>query len=171
MDNFQITSTGIAVALAVVVALGLLFFGPNVFAPFQATEADTEAALPDFAASPMDQPASTSGELPTELSGSDVVVGTGATATAGSRVTVNYVGMLPDGTVFDASERHGQSFTFTLGAGEVIQGWDIGVAGMKEGGKRRLIIPPAYGYGNQAVGNVIPANSTLIFDVELVKVQ
>lgn len=101
----------------------------------------------------------------------DEVVGTGATAAAGDSVTVNYVGSLTDGTVFDASANHGTTgFTFTLGVGQVIQGWDQGVAGMKEGGKRKLVIPASLAYGDRAVGNVIPANSTLVFEVELVKV-
>lgn len=98
----------------------------------------------------------------------DEVVGTGATAVAGDNVTVDYVGMLTDGTVFDASKKRGnEGFTFSLGAGQVIKGWDLGVAGMKVGGKRKLTIPADMAYGNQAVGGVIPANSTLVFEVEL----
>ncbi len=105
----------------------------------------------------------------TKLVIEDEVVGTGAEAKAGSSVTVHYVGMLTDGTVFDASRNHGdQGFTFALGAGEVIKGWDQGVAGMKVGGKRKLTIPSDLAYGNRAVGNVIPANATLIFEVELI---
>lgn len=106
----------------------------------------------------------------TELKIEDEVVGTGSEAKAGDNVTVNYVGSLMNGTVFDASKNHGdQGFTFTLGAGQVIKGWDVGVAGMKVGGKRKLTIPSAMAYGNQAVGGVIPANSDLIFEVELLK--
>ncbi len=98
----------------------------------------------------------------------DEVVGTGATAVAGDNVTVHYIGTLTDGTVFDASRNRGnQGFSFALGAGQVIKGWDEGVAGMKVGGKRKLTIPSNLAYGNQAVGGVIPANSTLIFEVEL----
>lgn len=100
----------------------------------------------------------------------DTVQGAGAEAVAGKTVTVNYVGTLENGTVFDASANHGQPFTFTLGAGKVIQGWDEGIVGMKVGGKRHLVIPPDKGYGPQAIGS-IPANSTLIFDVELLSVQ
>jgi peptidylprolyl isomerase len=174
----QVTSTGIAVGLAVVVAMGLLFFGSRIFNPFNAvTPAATATSTSQTASTTMDtQTTSASASapipspLPTQLTGSDTVVGTGAQAKAGDTVTVNYVGMLPDGTVFDASAKHGQAFSFTLGAGQVIKGWDLGVAGMKVGGKRRLIIPPAEAYGNQAVGGVIPANSTLIFDIELVGV-
>jgi FKBP-type peptidyl-prolyl cis-trans isomerase len=98
----------------------------------------------------------------------DEVVGTGATAVAGDNVTVHYIGTLTNGTVFDASRNRGnQGFSFALGAGQVIKGWDEGVAGMKVGGKRKLTIPSNLAYGNQAVGGVIPANSTLIFEVEL----
>lgn len=100
----------------------------------------------------------------------DEVVGNGDEAVAGKQVTVNYVGTLTDGTKFDSSYDRNQPFTFTLGAGQVIQGWDQGVAGMKVGGKRKLTIPPDLGYGSQAVGS-IPANSTLVFEVELLKVQ
>lgn len=104
----------------------------------------------------------------TELKMEDEVVGTGAEAKAGDNVTVHYVGTLMDGTMFDASKNHGTTgFTFTLGAGQVIKGWDVGVAGMKVGGKRKLTIPSSMAYGSQAVGGVIPANSDLIFEVEL----
>lgn len=172
----QVTSTGIAVALAVAIALGLLFFGPRVFAPFSAQPSSTATSTMPTATTTMDtsestQTAAIPATLPTELTITDTVIGTGAEAKAGNTVTMNYVGMLPDGTVFDASAKHGQAFTFNLGAGQVIKGWDQGIVGMKEGGKRRLIIPAALAYGNQAVGGVIPANATLIFDVELVKVQ
>ena len=107
----------------------------------------------------------------TKLVIEDEVVGTGAEAKAGENVTVHYVGTLTDGTVFDASRNHGDTgFTFTLGAGQVIKGWDQGVAGMKVGGKRKLTIPSNLAYGNRAVGGVIPANATLIFEVELIGV-
>jgi peptidylprolyl isomerase len=106
----------------------------------------------------------------TQLEGKDLTVGTGATAEAGDSVTVNYVGMLTNGTVFDASASHGTTgFTFNLGAGQVIKGWDEGVVGMKVGGKRELVIPASLGYGAQAVGS-IPANSVLVFEVELLNV-
>ena len=108
----------------------------------------------------------------TELKIEDSVVGGGTEAKAGDSVTVHYVGSLTNGTVFDASKNHGNDgFTFTLGAGQVIKGWDMGVAGMKVGGKRKLSIPSALAYGDQAVGGgLIPANSDLIFEVELIKV-
>ena len=99
----------------------------------------------------------------------DLVVGAGATAATGDVVTVNYVGTLTNGTKFDSSYDHNQPYTFRLGAGAVIAGWDQGVVGMKVGGKRRLTIPPSLGYGSQANGP-IPANSTLIFEIELLSI-
>ena len=108
----------------------------------------------------------------TSLEVKDETVGTGAAAQAGDSVTVNYVGALTDGTVFDASANHGSSgFTFTLGAGQVIQGWDQGIVGMKVGGKRELVIPASLAYGAQGIPGVIPPNATLVFQVELLKVQ
>ncbi|HEX6977621.1 MAG TPA: FKBP-type peptidyl-prolyl cis-trans isomerase [Patescibacteria group bacterium] len=100
----------------------------------------------------------------------DIKVGTGDEAVSGKKVTVNYVGTLTNGTKFDSSIDRNQPFTFNLGAGEVIQGWDKGVSGMKVGGKRKLTIPASLGYGNRDMGT-IPANSTLIFEVELLKVE
>jgi FKBP-type peptidyl-prolyl cis-trans isomerase len=99
----------------------------------------------------------------------DITPGTGAAAVTGKKVTVNYTGWLTTGKKFDSSVG-GRPFSFKLGAGEVIKGWDEGVAGMKVGGKRQLRIPPALGYGSQGAGGVIPPNATLIFDVELVSV-
>ncbi len=106
-----------------------------------------------------------------ELKIEDEKVGTGAEATAGKKVTVNYVGTLTDGTKFDSSYDRNQPFSFNLGAGEVIQGWDQGVAGMKVGGKRKLTIPASLGYGAAGAGGVIPPNATLIFEVELLSVE
>jgi FKBP-type peptidyl-prolyl cis-trans isomerase FkpA len=100
----------------------------------------------------------------------DLTVGTGEEAVAGTAVAVHYTGTLADGTKFDSSLDRGEPFQFQLGAGQVIVGWDIGVAGMKVGGKRKLVIPPALGYGARGAGGVIPPNATLTFTVELLAV-
>ena len=101
----------------------------------------------------------------------DEKIGSGAEAVSGKKITVNYSGTLTDGTKFDSSYDRNTPFTFTLGAGEVIQGWDQGFAGMKVGGKRKLTIPASLGYGSQGAGSVIPADATLIFEVELLNVE
>ncbi|MBM4378150.1 MAG: FKBP-type peptidyl-prolyl cis-trans isomerase [Deltaproteobacteria bacterium] len=100
----------------------------------------------------------------------DIQVGTGAEAKKGQTVSVHYTGKLTDGKQFDSSVG-GDPFTFHLGAGMVIQGWDVGVAGMKVGGKRKLTIPPELGYGRMGYPGVIPPNATLVFDVELLSVR
>ncbi|MCW7468405.1 FKBP-type peptidyl-prolyl cis-trans isomerase [Leptospira kanakyensis] len=99
----------------------------------------------------------------------DLVVGKGEEAFSGSYVTVHYVGKLTNGTKFDSSRDRNRPFEFNLGAGEVVKGWDKGIKGMRVGGKRKLIIPPELGYGSKTVGS-IPANSTLVFEVELLKI-
>jgi len=100
----------------------------------------------------------------------DLKVGNGAEAVSGKSVTVHYVGTLTNGNKFDSSRDRGQGFTFMLGAGQVIKGWDQGVAGMKVGGMRKLTIPPELGYGAGGFPPVIPPNSTLVFEVELLSV-
>jgi FKBP-type peptidyl-prolyl cis-trans isomerase FkpA len=100
----------------------------------------------------------------------ELVVGAGAAAAAGQQVTVHYTGWLTNGTKFDSSKDRGDPFIFPLGAGRVIKGWDEGVQGMKIGGKRKLTIPPALGYGARGAGGVIPPNATLVFEVELLGV-
>jgi FKBP-type peptidyl-prolyl cis-trans isomerase len=101
----------------------------------------------------------------------DVREGTGAEAKAGNTVTVHYVGTLTNGNKFDSSRDRGQGFSFQLGAGRVIKGWDQGVAGMKIGGVRKLTIPPELGYGARGFPPVIPPDSTLLFEVELLSVK
>ena len=162
------TQTGIAVALALVVII-IIFIFPGL-SPFgrsaQVEEAQNQATNTQI------QTGTMTTENPDQLQITDEVIGTGAVATASDSVTVQYVGSLTNGTVFDASLNHGTTgFTFNLGAGQVIKGWDEGLVGMKEGGKRKLVIPASLAYGDQAVGNIIPANSTLVFEVELVKVE
>lgn len=118
------------------------------------------------------QPAQASEESPPDRLGVlDMVRGTGTTATENASVTVHYTGWLLDGTKFDSSRDRNQPFTFTLGAGRVIQGWDQGVVGMKVGGKRELIVPSALAYGARGAGGVIPPNAPLRFEVELISVS
>jgi len=138
---------GIAVILALAVVV--IFF---IYNPFSTVQNSNGA------------PSTSSSNLVVQ----DEVVGTGATAAAGDVISVNYTGKLDNGTVFDTSVGK-KPFEFTLGIGQVIPGWDQGVAGMKVGGKRILIIPPSLAYGAQAVGP-IPPNSTLTFEVELLSV-
>jgi len=111
--------------------------------------------------------------MPTTPSGliiEDVTVGEGVAAATGQKVTVHYTGWLTNGTQFDSSKDRNDPFVFPLGGGRVIKGWDEGVQGMKVGGKRKLTIPPAPGYGARGAGGAIPPNATLVFEVELLGV-
>ena len=115
-----------------------------------------------------------SGDIQTTSSGLQYIVieeGTGDKPEKGKKVKVHYTGKLEDGTVFDSSVKRGTPIEFTLGVGQVIKGWDEGISDMQPGGKRQLIIPPDLGYGPNGYPPVIPANATLIFDVELVEVN
>lgn len=105
----------------------------------------------------------------TELLVQDITVGTGDPVAAGDTILVHYVGLLPDGTVFDSSRERGEPFPLVLGEGRVIQGWEQGLVGMQNGGRRLLVIPPSLGYGASGFGP-IPPNATLIFEVELLEV-
>jgi peptidylprolyl isomerase len=110
-------------------------------------------------------------ETPSGLKYVDEVVGTGASPQKGKRVTVHYTGTLTNGQKFDSSLDRGKPFQFTIGVGQVIQGWDEGVMSMKVGGKRKLMIPSKLGYGARGAGGVIPPNADLNFDVELLGVD
>jgi FKBP-type peptidyl-prolyl cis-trans isomerase FkpA len=130
------------------------------------------------AAESSSSPSAKVGNPVTELKKIDVKAGTGAEAVSGKTAVVHYTGWLYDpskpdghGTKFDSSVDRGSPFPFPLGGGRVIKGWDEGVAGMKVGGKRTLVIPPAMGYGERGAGGVIPPNATLVFDVELLEVK
>jgi FKBP-type peptidyl-prolyl cis-trans isomerase len=144
---------GSVVLIALVVGL-VLYLGGSAAKPASAQATPTPAA------------SSSAGLVST-----DEVVGTGAEATAGSTVSVSYTGTLDNGTVFDSTAKDGGTpFSFQLGAGQVIKGWDTGVVGMKVGGTRKLVIPPSLAYGDQATGS-IPPNSTLTFVIQLLSVK
>jgi len=108
---------------------------------------------------------------PSGLKYIDLVPGTGATHKTGQTVIVHYTGTLEDGTKFDSSRDRNEPFSFPLGQGRVIKGWDEGISDMRVGGRRKLIIPPELGYGARGAGGVIPPNATLIFDVELLRIS
>lgn len=150
--------TSIGVAAAVLAATG---------------SAPADAAKPARAVAAV--PAAAPVALPSGTTTTDTKVGSGAVAMPGQYVTVHYTGWLyvdgKRGKKFDSSRDRGEPFAFPLGAARVIQGWDEGVAGMKIGGKRTLIIPPAAGYGDSGAGADIPGGATLIFDVELLKAE
>ena len=110
-------------------------------------------------------------KTPSGLQIEELVVGEGAAAASGRKVSVHYTGWLTNGTKFDSSKDRNEAFEFGLGGGQVIRGWDEGVQGMKVGGKRKLTIPPELGYGARGAGGVIPPNATLVFEVELLGVN
>jgi FKBP-type peptidyl-prolyl cis-trans isomerase FkpA len=166
--NRQRAIIGVIVVLALV-AIAILVYR-DYAANAQATSSTANATpTPGLDATP---PTPSANAITTAdgLIYEDLQVGTGATAQAGDTVSVYYTGWLADGTKFDSSLDRGQTFDFTLGAGNVIAGWDEGVAGMKVGGIRLLVIPPSLGYGATANGP-IPANSTLTFEVQLAAIQ
>ena len=159
----------VAVALIVVVFFFVLGNQFSLFAPAEPQEA-TVAQSNQNKNMQETNSQSDQAQYPAGLGVVDEKVGSGESAKAGDTVTVNYTGKFTDGKVFDSSIPRGEPFTFTLGAKQVIEGWDYGVAGMKVGGKRILTVPPALGYGANAIGP-IPANSTLVFEVELLGIK
>ena len=155
------TSIIVVVIILIVIIVGIYFLTQN-------NSQSSEAAL--------SQSLNQNEQTPTsyDIQGMKVEIltqGTGEAAKAGDTVTVNYVGTLQDGTKFDSSIDRGQPFQFTLGQNSVIQGWELGVTGMKVGEKRKLTIPPELGYGSQGAGGVIPPNATLIFEVDLLGIS
>ncbi len=143
-------------------------------APVEASVPMAQAAADLIPNAPEEAPATMPDEtLITTESGLqyvDLVEGTGAMPQSGQRVTVHYTGTLEDSTKFDSSRDRGRPFTFQIGVGQVIKGWDEGVATMRVGGQRKLVIPPELGYGSRGAGGVIPPNATLVFDVELLRI-
>ena len=151
--------TYIAVTIAVIVVL--VFIGGNSLISSLTSKQNVNNQNPSAKNTPSSTP---------QIQSSDSVVGKGDIALAGKEVTVNYTGVFTTGKKFDSSYDRGVPFTFKLGSGMVIKGWDIGIAGMKVGGKRILVIPPELAYGAKDYGP-IPGNSTLIFEVELLEVK
>jgi FKBP-type peptidyl-prolyl cis-trans isomerase len=156
--------TGVALRVPIVLLLTFVFGGCQPDRPAE----DPGEPLPPFAPELNVEPRAMS-RTPTGLRIRDLEEGTGDPASAGDHVSVHYTGWLPDGTEFDSS-RGGPPFEFPLGQGMVIPGWDEGVAGMRPGGRRQLVIPPDLAYGPSGYA-VIPPNATLVFDVELLEVR
>ncbi|MBI5221039.1 MAG: FKBP-type peptidyl-prolyl cis-trans isomerase [Candidatus Liptonbacteria bacterium] len=150
----------IRIILFLIVAVVVLYFGRAYSIQLQQRATGERAATAE-------REKAAAQELAAKVAREDLVVGTGAESKPGSTVSINYLGTFPDGKVFDQSLK---PFDIKLGAGQVIPGMEIGLQGMKVGGKRRITIPPEMGYGDQARGS-IPANSTLIFEVELLEIK
>lgn len=156
--------------LLIVAAVVILFIAGTIYirgtgkSDTPSTESDSSDIITE---SPMNDDDTRLSDLLIE----DIVVGTGKEAQSGSLVSVNYAGTFEDGTEFDSSYKRGVPFEFTVGQGRVIKGWDMGLVGMKEGGKRKLIIPPHLAYGEDGAPGAIPPNSTLVFEIELLKVD
>ena len=164
--------TRIALALASLALLaGCVGSQPSTSAESGTPAAAPSAPAPLTAATTPAAPGGKVHKLASGLAYEDLVVGNGKMADPGLKVAVHYTGRLTDGTKVDSSWDRGQPYEFTLGAGEVIRGWDEGIKGMRVGGKRKLTIPPDMAYGAAGSGSVVPPNATLVFEVELVAVQ
>lgn len=165
-----------AAVIIILIAFAAIFMGEKSSPPakigneLSSLPTAVISSFPSASVSVTISPSALGMENTTELKIEDLKVGTGEEAKSGNRVSVNYKGTLTNGTQFDSSYDRGQPFSFDLGAGDVISGWDEGVVGMKVGGKRKLVIPPDMAYGARALPG-IPANSTLVFEVELLKVE
>ena len=166
------------VFIFIVLILALGAGGWALYSRSQSSEGSMEELISTPTPVPADamdeQTQQTAGEVMTLEGGlkvQDLKVGEGQEAKAGDTIAVHYTGWLTDGTKFDSSLDRGQPFAFALGQGMVIQGWDMGVQGMRIGGKRRLEIPPQLGYGERGAGDIIPPGATLIFEVELLAIQ
>ncbi len=157
------------VLIVIVILVGYYLFSSPSYSSINANQANSRSAVnqSNNSVSTSSNNTNTSGQLQI----TDEVIGTGAVAQKGDLVTVNYIGTFLDGKKFDSSYDRHQPFQFTLGAGDVIQGWDEGVIGMRVGGKRKLVIPPSLAYGSAGAGGVIPPNATLVFEIDLLKVQ
>lgn len=152
---------GLSLILPTIIIIAVIILGATSIKP-----GNTNSSPSPVATSTMNN-STQSAQLKIE----DINLGSGVEAVAGKKVTVNYVGTLSDGTKFDSSYDRNQPFSFELGAGFVIKGWDQGVVGMKVGGKRKLTIPPDLGYGSAGIPPNIPPNAVLIFEVELLKIE
>ncbi|ANV90975.1 MULTISPECIES: FKBP-type peptidyl-prolyl cis-trans isomerase [Cyanophyceae] len=168
-------SFGVIVICGVMLILSAVFNGTSQTAI--AAELDSTSPVVQIAANPteelkdMDIDLSKAVTTESGLQYIDEVVGEGASPMEGEMVTVHYTGKLTNGDVFDSSVKRNEPFSFVIGVGQVIKGWDEGVITMKPGGKRTLIIPAELGYGSRGAGGVIPPNATLIFDVELLGIR
>jgi len=164
--------TIILIVILIVIVAGIYFFSRNMQSQTPADQ-NQNKTMPEQNQN-QNQGQSQQPLSATEINGMKLEIlqeGTGDAAATGDTVTVDYVGTLENGTKFDSSIDRGEPFSFTLGENRVIQGWELGVLGMKVGEKRKLTIPADLAYGNQAVGGVIPANATLVFEVELLGIN
>jgi len=168
-----IVSFGVIVVCVVVLVVSQFTNQPNAIAD-RLTQNQPQIAQVTEKPTPSNTMSDDDNKVVTTASGLQYVVlneGTGATPKTGQTVVVHYTGTLEDGTKFDSSRDRGQPFSFKLGVGQVIKGWDEGLSTMKVGDRRQLTIPPELGYGARGAGGTIPPNATLIFDVELLKIS